>query len=418
MRRESRHRLLPTLVAIVGLAGVAGLALVATDPLVPSASADGGVAGVPNAPIAQCGFADLDGNGTVDGADLGALLSQWGGSGSADLNGDGVVDGADLGLLLDAWGKVTPSVGTFPEMWINGGPACPGEIRIQTHWYDENTVILRQSLCTNFEAPFMFLLFGEDKVLMQDTGAGGIQIYNHVKFIIEEWLEANDRESIQLIVSHSHGHGDHVAGNSQFVGQPNVTMTGTSQTAVKNFFGIANWPQDIVEYDLGGGRVLDIIPIPGHQAAHIAVYDRNTGILLTGDSLYPGRLYIANFNQYLASIDRLVEFVEDKPVCWVLGTHIEMSNTPGVDFPLGSLYHPDEHPLQLELSHLLLLQSALHAMAGSPHYQVFDSFIIFPLGGAAAAPAEGDEASDCCDRPKSVFELRRMMRLPRRSASE
>jgi len=379
------------------------------------------IAGV-TSPPPPCGLGDLNGDGVVDGADLGELLTQWGKSGapgSADLNGDGIVDGADLGILLAAWGPVVPPLGTFPEMWINGGPACPGEIRIQTHWYDANTVILRQSLCTNFEAPFMFLLFGEDKVLMQDTGAGGIQIYNHVKFIIDEWLEANQRESIELIVSHSHGHGDHVAGNSQFVGQPNVTMTGTSQTAVKNFFGIDNWPQDIVEYDLGGGRVLDIIPIPGHQAAHIAVYDRNTGILLTGDSLYPGRLYISNFNQYLASIDRLVEFVEDKPLCWVLGTHIEMSNTPGVDFPLGSLHHPDEHPLQLELSHLLQLQSALHAMNGQPQYQVFESFIIFPLGGAAAPPggakdADGNAEGDCCDRPKSAFELRRMMGVRRR----
>jgi len=47
---------------------------------------------------------DLNGDGVVDGADLGLLLGQWGTDGLADLNGDGVVDGADLGLLLGAWG--------------------------------------------------------------------------------------------------------------------------------------------------------------------------------------------------------------------------------------------------------------------------------------------------------------------------
>ena len=47
--------------------------------------------------------ADLDGDGDVDGADLAALLSQWGGPGTADLNGDGVVNGADLAQLLAAW---------------------------------------------------------------------------------------------------------------------------------------------------------------------------------------------------------------------------------------------------------------------------------------------------------------------------
>lgn len=49
-------------------------------------------------------FGDLNGDGAVDGADLGALLAAWGSADrDADLNGDGAVDGADLGLLLGAW---------------------------------------------------------------------------------------------------------------------------------------------------------------------------------------------------------------------------------------------------------------------------------------------------------------------------
>ena len=47
--------------------------------------------------------ADLDGSGTVDGADLGQLLGAWG-TGEIDLNGDGMTDGADLGVMLGAWG--------------------------------------------------------------------------------------------------------------------------------------------------------------------------------------------------------------------------------------------------------------------------------------------------------------------------
>jgi hypothetical protein len=46
--------------------------------------------------------ADLDGNGTVDGGDLGLLLAGWNSS-LPDLDGDGLCDGADLGLLLAAW---------------------------------------------------------------------------------------------------------------------------------------------------------------------------------------------------------------------------------------------------------------------------------------------------------------------------
>ena len=48
---------------------------------------------------------DLNGDGKVDGADMGLMLGAWGTSDpAADLDGDGDVDGADLGLLLGAWG--------------------------------------------------------------------------------------------------------------------------------------------------------------------------------------------------------------------------------------------------------------------------------------------------------------------------
>lgn len=47
---------------------------------------------------------DLDGDGDVDGADLGLLLTAWGElGGPADLDGSGEVGGGDLGLLLANW---------------------------------------------------------------------------------------------------------------------------------------------------------------------------------------------------------------------------------------------------------------------------------------------------------------------------
>lgn len=46
---------------------------------------------------------DLNGDGRVDGADLGTLLSRWGQPGRGDLDGNGRVEGADLGLMLAAW---------------------------------------------------------------------------------------------------------------------------------------------------------------------------------------------------------------------------------------------------------------------------------------------------------------------------
>ena len=48
---------------------------------------------------------DLDGNGTVNGADLAVMLGAWGVCEGcpADLDGNGQVDGADLAALLGAW---------------------------------------------------------------------------------------------------------------------------------------------------------------------------------------------------------------------------------------------------------------------------------------------------------------------------
>ncbi len=279
---------------------------------------------------------------------------------------------------------IGPEGGVFPSTWINGLPNCASEPQMQIHAYNPDLYILRQSVCTNFEAPFITLIFGGDKVLMLDTGAGNIPIYNIVKGVIDNWLAANGKTSIQLIAAHLHSHGDHVAGDSQFAGKPNTTLVGTSLSAVQAFWGITTWPTQIVSYDLGGGRIIDVIPIPGHQTAHIAIYDRRTALLFTGDSLYPGRCYVNGANSqgqwavYKASMQRLLTFVTGKDLCWVIGTHIEMTTTPTVDFPIGATTHPNEHVLQLTRSHLQLLNDTLATMP-TPSIKKLNDFIIYPL---------------------------------------
>ena len=46
---------------------------------------------------------DLNGDGVVDGVDLGLFLAGWGGPGVTDINGDGITNGVDLGLFLSNW---------------------------------------------------------------------------------------------------------------------------------------------------------------------------------------------------------------------------------------------------------------------------------------------------------------------------
>lgn len=59
-------------------------------------------------PLRPCTAADFNGDGEINGADLGIIIAAWGPCGSstcpADITGDGTVDGSDLGLFLNYWG--------------------------------------------------------------------------------------------------------------------------------------------------------------------------------------------------------------------------------------------------------------------------------------------------------------------------
>lgn len=267
-------------------------------------------------------------------------------------------------------------LGGFPSKWISGGPDCGSEPAIQVHQLNADTFILRQSLCTSDEAPFFYLLFGDDKALLQDTGDGGIDLVGTVNTIVEE-REAQVGHDIELVVTNSHAHGDHTQSNGAFAAD-GATVVGFNKAQIMAFFGM-NWPRDPVAYDLGG-RIVDVMGTPGHESNHVAIYDRAYGLLLTGDTVYPGRLFIQSgqFSEYKASIAFLVEFTATREVCSVLGTHIEMS-IGGEDYAFGVNHHPEERELQLTRATLLELDAAVQAMGDTPVRQAHDDFIVYPL---------------------------------------
>jgi glyoxylase-like metal-dependent hydrolase (beta-lactamase superfamily II) len=261
--------------------------------------------------------------------------------------------------------------------WINGVSA--GEPEMQVQRYDDDTYVIRQSIRTNFEGPFLYVLFGSDRVLLIDTGAGGLKVRPTIERVIAEWAARHHRISISLVVAHSHSHGDHHHGDAEFQDRPDTTVVGLFPRDVADFFKIADWPNQIVPYDLGA-RVLDIIPTPGHQSAHIMVFDRKTRLLFSGDSLGPYRLYIPmnEVKAYRESIDRVAGFTKDKRVAWILGAHIEMTTKPGELIPDEALTHPEEHVLEISYPNLPELQTALHAMGDSLVQQAHREFVIFP----------------------------------------
>ena len=247
--------------------------------------------------------------------------------------------------------------------WYAGDSTCAGSPPVRVRAYDADLFILRQAACTNYEKPFLYLIFGSERVLLLDSGAGNVDIASPVDTLVRMWLQRHRKASIELVVAHSHAHGDHVAGDSQFAHRPHTRVIARDTASVRAFVGVRQWPIDSGTIDLGK-RVLDVLPIPGHQPASIALYDRKTGVLFTGDTFYPGRLYVRDTAAFATSIARLATFARTHPVSHILGAHIEQTKTPFVDYPVGTINQPDEHHLDLGRSVLFEVDSVVRAMRG------------------------------------------------------
>ncbi len=266
--------------------------------------------------------------------------------------------------------------------WHAGWPSSKHDPQpeIQSHATDAHTIIMRQNKSVNYEAPFMFLLFGAESALLIDTGATPEPEYLPLREVvdahIEAWLGKHPREEYRLIVAHTHGHGDHRAADGQFADRPDTTVVGTGLDAVIAFYGFEDWPNEPRELDLGD-RVVDLVPGPGHHASAIVFHDRWTRLLLTGDTFYPGRLYVDDWDAFAATVDRLVAWCEEHPVSHMLGCHVEMSIQPGLDYPRGWPYQPDEAALPMRVDQLQALQQAVREVDGAPGIHKYDDFHIW-----------------------------------------
>ena len=274
-----------------------------------------------------------------------------------------------------------PVQGDLDVRWIHGAPRRRrnDDPPYQVHRYDPHTYVLRQSKTLTAEAPFLYLLFGNERAVLFDTGAvkktEGNPLRATVDAIIDAWLAEHPRQGYQLVVAHTHGHQDHVAGDEQFADRPATTIVGRELDAVQAFFGFTSWPDQIVQFDLGG-RTLDLTGTPGHQRAALTIYDPWTGFLLSGDNVLPGRIYAFDFPAYLDSMERTVEFARARRITHVMGCHIEMTRRPRHDYPAGCSYQPDEPPLQISVEQLIAVRDAARSIKDEPGAHTFDDFLI------------------------------------------
>jgi len=270
-----------------------------------------------------------------------------------------------------------PRGGLFAESWRSGADA--GEPRFQVQAIDASTYAIRQSIRTTFEAPFVYLLIGRDRALLIDTGTGGGGLRAEVDALIDAWARTNGASAPELVVVHSHAHSDHVSGDAEFADRPHTVVVGHTQPEVAAFFSLRNWPGGTASLELGD-RSVDILPMPGHHASHIAVYDGQTRILFTGDAVYPGvlRYPCANASEYLASIERSLEFAARNEVSWMLGGHIEMRSAPRAFYQAPVEMRGDERPLELAPSVLGDIAAAMRSQTAYPRVEPFADFVLFP----------------------------------------
>jgi glyoxylase-like metal-dependent hydrolase (beta-lactamase superfamily II) len=246
----------------------------------------------------------------------------------------------------------------------------------------EDTVVFRQPLCTNFEGPFLYLFLGTSRAILFDSGTKHFDMAAPVLAKVEAYEKRHGLTSYELVVAHTHSHGDHVGGDRFFDGRPGVTLVAHTQDDVATFFELPTWPDGAARFDLGG-RVLDVLPLPGHDEAHILVYDAKERLLLTGDTLYPGRLYIEHWEQFRASAKRMATFASSHDVRWILGAHIELrseTNPDGtaLDYEMGAAVHPGEHTPILAPDEAQKLASLVDAQGPTPVREASQHFILSP----------------------------------------
>ena len=264
---------------------------------------------------------------------------------------------------LLAWSADLVS-GSLEAPWDAGAKTCAGRRGepIEVHRFNAQTIVLRQNLCSTWEAPFLYLLIGNKQALLIDTGDIADPSLMPLKSTVMSLLPGEPGAKMPLIVAHSHGHLDHRAGDPQFERSGGVELVPADLQHVRRYFGFDAWPNGTAQLDLGD-RIVDVLPAPGHHPAQLVYYDRNTGLVFSGDFLLPGRLLVDDLAAYQASARSVAAFLKDKPVSYVLGGHVE-KNRAGELFSWQSTFHPDEHALQLTKADLMALPAALRGFNG------------------------------------------------------
>ena len=191
------------------------------------------------------------------------------------------------------------------------------------------------------EEVISYLIAGSKQALLFDTGMG----IGDIRAVVRRLT------SRPVVVLNSHSHNDHVGGNWQFDFVYGIDTEFTRKNArgsrqdaqaeiapgevcgdlPKNFnsqayatkpWKISRFIGDGFRINLGG-RTVEVIATPGHTPDAVCLFDRANGLLFTGDTYYPGTIWLyrpeTDLPAYRTSLDKLEKL--EPEVKMVMGAH-------------------------------------------------------------------------------------------------
>ncbi|MGC2526847.1 MAG: MBL fold metallo-hydrolase [Candidatus Acidiferrum sp.] len=198
------------------------------------------------------------------------------------------------------------------------------------------------------EETISYLIVGTKQALLFDTGMGIGDIHKVVRQLT----------SRPVVVLNSHTHNDHVGGNWQFsfiFGMDTAFTRANAKgsrddaqaelapgmicgelprgfnpkTYATKTWHVSLWVHDGFKISLGHDHDVEIIATPGHTPDSISLLDHSNGLLFTGDTYYPGPIWLfrpeTDLDAYVASVKKLAALAPQ--VKLVLGAH----NAPVAD---------------------------------------------------------------------------------------
>jgi glyoxylase-like metal-dependent hydrolase (beta-lactamase superfamily II) len=145
-----------------------------------------------------------------------------------------------------------------------------------------------------------FLFIGSEKALLVDTGFGAA---GSLKAVVESLTES------PVMLVNTHADPDHIGNNKEF------DVAYMHPAEMSNYYLNADrsarvsplWDGDIIRL---GDRSLEVVLIPGHTPGSIALLERESRLLVAGDSVSAGPVFMfddmRNLHAYLASMEKLV----------------------------------------------------------------------------------------------------------------